>query len=113
MSSNKLPPNLMPAMYSWRIHDIATVARAHGYAIAVHGSMQNDLDLIAVPWTDKAIPAEALVSALCSELRCSLGGNRGTPMPHGRVAYTLMMGAAAYMDLSVMPIGIEPPTPQP
>ena len=102
MTTNKLPHSLMPAMYSHRIHDIQTVARAHGYAMAVHGSMQRDLDLIAIPWTEKACSADRLVQFLCDELYCSLSG-KGTLQPHGRVSYTLLMGGACFMDLSVMP----------
>ncbi len=29
-------------------------ARRHGYALAPHGSLQRDLDLIAVPWSEEA-----------------------------------------------------------
>lgn len=29
-------------------------AREHGYALAIHGTVATDLDLIAVPWTTAA-----------------------------------------------------------
>lgn len=102
MSDNKLPANMMPAFYSWRIHEIATAARACGYAIAVHGSMQRDLDLIAVPWTERAVQPKALVDRMCESLGVSCIGGP-TTKPHGRVAYTLALGGAFTMDLSVTP----------
>lgn len=101
MSTNKLPPNLMPAIYSHRIHEIATIGYAHGYAMAVHGSMQRDLDIVAVPWTAKAKAARTLVKALCDHLGCEAAAP--SEKPHGRIAYTLLMGGACFMDLSIMP----------
>jgi hypothetical protein len=102
MSDNKMPANLMPAFYSWRIHEIATIARAAGYAIAVHGSMQRDLDLVAIPWTERAIAPATLIERLCEGLGIE---HRSAPVfkPHGRVAYLLALGGAYQMDLSVMP----------
>jgi hypothetical protein len=99
---DKPPANLMPALYSHRLHDIQACARPLGYAIAIHGSMQRDLDVLAVPWTDFAVTADELVQSLCDALGCKLSGEVGL-MPHGRRAYTLLMAGACFMDLSVTP----------
>lgn len=37
------------------IEHIRAVAREIGYAIGVHGTLERDLDLIAAPWTEKAL----------------------------------------------------------
>ena len=95
-------PNLRPAMFSYRIHEIQSVAHASGYAIAIHGSMQRDLDVIAVPWTDAAISGKRLVRRLCKALRLTVGDGP-TQRPHGRRSWALMMAGAGFMDLSVMP----------
>lgn len=95
------------------------IAAAHkmGYAIAVHGSMKRDLDLIACPWVTKAATAEELVEAI----REAVGGfmlNDGTdpndytrrnpqPMAHGRLAWSIHLGGGPYIDLSVMPRIVE------
>lgn len=104
---NKLPANLMPALYSHRIHDIQVICRAAGYAIAIHGSMQRDLDLVAIPWTKRAVKHTTLARRLCAELGCTLSEVKkltgATKKPHGRLVYTLMMGGACFMDLSIMP----------
>lgn len=101
--SSKPIANLMPALYSHRLHDIQTVARAEGYAIAIHGSMQRDLDVIAVPWVPEASAPDVLVQALCRRLRIKNADSEPTEMPHGRLVYTLLMAGACFMDLSVMP----------
>jgi hypothetical protein len=30
--------------------ELSEIARSHGYALAVHGSLARDFDLICVPW---------------------------------------------------------------
>lgn len=101
MSDNKTPRSLMPALYSHRINEISTIGRACGYAMAVHGSMQRDLDVVAVPWTERATSALTLVRMLCNQL----GVSRSVPTlkPHGRITYTLLLGGACFMDLSITP----------
>jgi hypothetical protein len=40
------------------------VAREHGYALALHGSLTKDLDLLAVPWVVDADDEATLVRAI-------------------------------------------------
>lgn len=112
--SSKPAASLMPAMYSHRIHDLQTIARAHGYAIAIHGSMQRDLDVIAVPWTTKAVQPKTLVKRLCDGLDLMFDASRNpTEKPHGRLAWSLHpnSGGSCWLDLSVinpLPKGDKP-----
>ena len=43
---------------------LCDIARANGYALSIHGTVTADLDLVAIPWTDAAITAEALMHKL-------------------------------------------------
>lgn len=87
------------------------IAWRHGYALALHGSMARDLDLVAVPWTDDADSAEKLLGAfirfIVSKGDISYGKAkeyRATVKPHGRKAYSLPIGYEGhYIDLSIMP----------
>jgi hypothetical protein len=59
------PPALhAPALYAVLFPDLREIARQHGYALALHGSLLRDLDLVAVPWEEEAAEPEALVEAL-------------------------------------------------
>lgn len=54
----KLPiPGASPVFYLWELAGIVAVARELGYALAVHGSLARDLDIIACPWTETATSA--------------------------------------------------------
>lgn len=87
------------------------VGAQHGYAIAVHGSQQRDLDVVAVPWTEEAASADDLVNALREAFtRYDLtwlhaDGDHPLPrkLPHGRLCWPFHFGGGPYLDLAVMP----------
>lgn len=94
---------------------LRAVARECGYAVAVHGSEQRDLDLIAAPWMPEATSASTLVQRLCDDLSLieySDGRTRvrnPEPKPWGRLAWSLAgCPKHRYVDLSVVPRCGEP-----
>lgn len=107
----------LPLGYVSLLPALIRVAKAKGYALAVHGSMRRDLDLVAVPWTEEAAPAlevaEAIIKASGGFLReraAKEGHPEGWPgtrdpaqKPHGRLAWSIHLGGGPYIDLSVMP----------
>lgn len=103
------PPTFAPVYVSLFPH-LAEIANRHGYAMAAHGSFQRDMDLVAIPWTDNAADAEALVDNIANFLK-TLEGTFGTGVdpeggekkPHGRVAWLIRTGMGSGIDLSVMP----------
>lgn len=87
---------------------VREAARFQGYAIAVHGSLKRDIDLIAVAWTEAACAPDELVRVVMGAIGGVLGNclRLGDPKmkPHGRIAYTLVHpGFAGEIDLSVIP----------
>lgn len=98
---------IRPMSYIAMLPHIVETARAHGYAIGVHGSMIRDLDLIAAPWTEAASPAEELAEAVCGAVggvfaRNAAGGPRVNEKPHGRRAWLFYCGSLI-IDLSILP----------
>ena len=95
--------------------NLQTVARANGYALAVHGSMMRDLDLIAAPWTEDATDDETLARALCASCGGKISGAmhdgktgkidiNPVQRPHGRKGSVIHFGdGTAYLDVSIMP----------
>lgn len=96
----------------WQFNDkidvLRTCARNQGYALAVHGSLLRDIDLLAAPWTPEAKSPRQLKDELAKLLRSLNRGKgvsasrRATRKPHGRAAYTIYFGGT-YIDLSIMP----------
>lgn len=84
---------------------LAEEAQACGYALALHGSLQRDLDLVAIPWTVDAIEPLELVQRLCAVFDLCPNHALDQPelKPHGRLAWSIPLWWGAYLDLSVMP----------
>jgi hypothetical protein len=92
------------------------IAKRHGYALAVHGSLHRDFDLVAIPWVEEASDPVKLISAFKKATRmvtqhedfehlskdCS-----PNKKPHGRIAYSIHVTNSGmyggYLDISVMP----------
>lgn len=97
--------------YAVIYHGLAEVARKYGYALAIHGSVLTDLDLVAIPWTDNAVDAETVKRAIVKHIGlCGIntdenGNDWDIPFakPHGRVAWKFHLEAGGAVDLSVMP----------
>lgn len=119
MSDPKPQRNRAPVralIYAAAFPGLQAVAREHGYALTIHGSMATDLDLVAVPWVPEAAPPEVLAEALretVSGFYCSRadGTPRRTPSwrPHGRRAWSIYLNPECdgpYLDVSVM--ALEP-----
>lgn len=78
-----------------------------GWAIAIHGSVVHDLDLMAMPWREDHATADNLASVLSSiinpnaeDARRSIFKHVGEK-PNGRVVYTII-GGGSYIDLNVI-----------
>lgn len=99
----KPKPNNAPT-YMCLYPGLASIARAHGYALAVHGSLARDMDLIAVPWIDSPKSPETVISAIESEFAIKRIGEL-TKAPHGRMIQTIGISfGECFIDLSFMPV---------
>ena len=76
-------------------------AKAHGYALAVHGSLVRDIDIIAIPWEERCSDHWTIYAALVA----SIGGRedyRGwRKRPHNRMARPIEI-ESTYIDFSVI-----------
>lgn len=90
----------IPAYYCIQFDALRKIANAHGYTLALHGSLQRDLDVVAVPWGVNVSTPHLLAQAM----ERAVVGNLGKPekKPHGRIAYSIQFGGGPYLDLSIM-----------
>lgn len=83
---------------------LAEIARKHGYALAVHGSMARDFDLICVPWIDEPAEPTVVVDEIQNTFYTRAVGGPPSNREHGRVVYSLAIGfGECFLDLSFMP----------
>lgn len=102
-----MKPANRAAVYAAALYpDLAMIAREHGYALAVHGSLARDFDLIAVPWRekDKVSEPKVVVKAMKSRFAIKEIGEPDVTH-HGRMRFTLSVGFSdSFVDLSFMPV---------
>jgi hypothetical protein len=119
------PPNIAP-FFACLYPGLCAKARELGYALAIHGTVVNDLDLIAIPWTEDAADALTLKDALMAHasacdyeghlrsqltdenvireaLAAATDADGPTLKPHGRIAWNLWLAHGRKIDLSIMP----------
>lgn len=92
---------------------IAEVCRGMGYALLVHGTLQNDLDVLAMPWVEVPAPPEELVTAVASSVEGAMPrGAKGDgtlvdmrdPVKrlHGRYVWTIVLRGGLFIDFGVV-----------
>lgn len=97
------PPSYAP-LYCALYPDLAEIFRAHGYALAVHGSLQRDFDLVGIPWVEQpSSPADVVTEVISAVAFKQIG--EAVTRDHGRVIYTLSAAfGECFFDLSFMPL---------
>jgi len=99
----QVKPNFAPLYAGALYPDLAKIFVKHGYALAVHGSLARDIDLIAVPWDTDPSSLQAVIEEVNNTFAVKIVGEPETKN-HGRVAYTLALGfGECSIDLSVFP----------
>lgn len=106
-----LPYGIIDPDYARIYTVIRKLAWEEGFAVGLHGSFTRDLDLMAVPWTERASEAEHLLNRiLTSNLKLQLASPNPINKPHGRKAWSLLLpefGDPRFVDLSIFQSGNE------
>ncbi len=109
---NKSLPAAVTSFYVNLLGPIRARAVELGYEIAVHGSMRNDMDLVAIPWEEDARPAEELADAIRVITGGFIPNTMSSPVDvldtkgctyHGGRQWLIHFGGPAFIDLIVMP----------
>lgn len=98
------PHGYSAAAYVALLPRLQTTARSWGYALAVHGSLNRDMDLIAIPWIEEAAASEYLIYRLW--VTVGILGEASIPRgpllrPHGRASWQICLPLGASLDISV------------
>lgn len=126
--SEQKPIHARPSLYAFYFELIKEIGLKYGYNIVLHGSMNRDLDLIAIPWQYEVKPELLMID----EIAKILGGaimqesqevrENNARMKHGRKQYVININRdyklkyegmvierteftdpQYYIDISVMP----------
>lgn len=132
MTERKLvkPVHAKPSLYAHYFFQLKEIALKYGYNLVLHGSMNRDLDLIAIPWQENIGSHEEMIEEFTNEIGGDLmfanGVNRSHAPEqnwskykttfHGRMQYVINLNRECelvndvwtdpmyYIDISVIPI---------
>lgn len=101
---DQIKPNYGPVYAAAMYPELAGIFQRHGYALAVHGSLARDFDLIGVPWAESVRPHEEVLKAITDKFAVEISHDSPAQRNHGRIAYTLICGFGnCQLDLSFLP----------
>lgn len=98
-----------PFFYAALYPKLQEAAKSCGYALAIHGSMMRDFDLVAIPWSEKVSDVQTLVKSMSDAIGWkplkgdALGTYPQAGKPHGRLVYPIHLECGFYIDLSILP----------
>lgn len=96
------PANYAP-IYCALYPELAAIAQSRGYALAVHGSLARDFDLVCIPWQQYPSDPAFVVDEICRTFAIKEVGKPEFKY-HGRKVYTLAIShGECFIDLSFMP----------
>lgn len=130
--NEKKPIHAKPSLYAFYFEVIKQIGMKYGYNIVLHGSMNRDLDLIAIPWEMELGDKEQMIDEIVNVIGGILTmqnrsvdnpvGTRFGLKPHGRIVYTIQINRSIeykyeiiaeikdyadpqyYIDMSVLPV---------
>ena len=107
-TAEQIKPNFGPVYAAAVYPDLAKIFQKHGYALAVHGSVARDFDLIAIPWAEKVSEVDTVFDTIEEEFAISVNRKDYAERNHGRRAWLLhfVFGECA-VDLSFLSMGRE------
>ena len=98
--------NGRPAFFASIYEDIRQCAMGWGWAVALHGSLINDMDIMAMPWAEEAIKFEELIDKISKLFDENFMAENYTitydEKPHHRVVATIPIWADFYLDISTI-----------
>lgn len=112
------PIHAKPSLYAYYFYDLKEIALKYGYNLVLHGSLNRDMDLIAIPWQEELGDADKMIEAFTEII-----GGELVPQevhnkycfPHGRISYVINLNRTGrweddrlvdqqyYIDISVIP----------
>lgn len=102
-TAEEIKPNYGPVYAAAMYPELCKIFQRNGYALAVHGSLARDFDLIAVPWAENVSKPEKILKEITKRFAVNIL-NDATEKNHGRVAYTITIGwGECFIDLSFFP----------
>ena len=108
MSKNReaVTCNGRAAFYACMWDDIRQCAMDCGWAVGLHGSLNSDMDIMAMPWVETSTTFEELVARIVTLFSGNMSAENYcityNEKPHNRIVATIPIFADFYLDISTI-----------
>jgi hypothetical protein len=117
------PIHAKPSYYAIMFEPLKIIALKYGYNLVLHGSLNRDMDLIAIPWQEELGDVDEMINEFCQYVGGKINTEAPKNAPHGRKWFvidiyrggyfegdgfhelTYFNDPQTYIDISVTPIG--------
>ena len=83
--------------------DLRNAALEKGWALALHGSLASDMDIMAMPWVDNASTDGEMIESIKNCFTAAECINvEVSEMPNNRRVFTVSIWADFYLDINVI-----------
>ena len=100
MEENK-PIHAKPSYFAIMFEPIKVIALKYGYNMVIHGSLNRDFDLIAIPWQEELGDVNEMINEICLFVGGKVhvfDGKPYTEKPHGRIGYVIDIYRGGYVS---------------
>ena len=85
----KKPIHAKPSYYAIMFEPLKAIALKYGYNLVLHGSLNRDMDLIAIPWQEKLGSIDEMINEYCEYVGGRINSDVEKDAPHGRKWYVI------------------------
>lgn len=90
------PIHAKPSYYAIMFEPLKAIALKYGYNLVIHGSLNRDMDLIAIPWVQELGSVDDMINEFCEYVGGQLNADVKRAAPHGRKWYTIDIYRGGY-----------------
>lgn len=83
------PTHAKPSLYALYFESIKDIGTKYGYNIVLHGSLNRDLDLIAIPWQEKIGDKIKMIEYIAKHIGGHILHQATNKTHHGREQYII------------------------
>jgi hypothetical protein len=90
------PIHARPSLYAYYFQILKEIAQDHGYNLVLHGSLNRDMDLIAIPWQQTIKPYHEMMDKFMEVLGGRYLQDSESITYHGRIHYVINLNRGEY-----------------
>lgn len=90
------PIHAKPSYYAIMFEPLKAIALKYGYNLVLHGSLNRDMDLIAIPWIEELGLVDEMIREFCEYVGGQINNDVKRDAPHGRKWYIIDIYRGGY-----------------